>query len=63
MKEIVIESKRKLVIRNITVQYQLQDTENGNESPSIMVLTKEMIDDTTLPSAAILAKAGIGQGK
>lgn len=63
MKEIVIDSKRKLVIRNITVQYQLQDTENGNESPSIMVLTKEMIDDTTLPSAAILAKAGIGQGK
>lgn len=63
MKEIVIDSKRKLVIRNITVQYQLQDTENGNESPSIMVLTKEMIDDTVLPSAAILAKAGIAQGK
>lgn len=63
MKEIVIDSKRKLVIRNITVQYQLQDTENGNESPSIMVLTKEMIDDTVLPSTAILAKAGIKQGK
>ena len=63
MKEIVIDSKRKRVIRNITVQYQLQDTENGNESPSIMVLTKEMIDDTVLPSTAILAKIGIEQGK
>lgn len=63
MKEIVIDSKRKLIIRNITVQYQLQDTENGNESPSIIVLTKEMIDDTILPGAAILAKAGIEQGK
>lgn len=63
MKEIVIDSKRKLVIKNITVRYQLQDTENGNESPSIIILTKEMIDDTVLPSAAILAKAGIEPGK
>ena len=63
MKEIVIDNKRKLVIRNITVRYQLQDTENGNESPSIIALTKEMIDDTILPSTAILAEAGIEQGK
>lgn len=63
MKEIVIDSKRKLVIRSITVRYQLQDTENGNESPSIIVLTKEMIDDTILPSTAILAEVGIEQGK
>lgn len=63
MKEIVIDSKRKIVIRNISVQYQLQDSEKGNESPSVVIFTKEMIDDTVLPSAAILNKAGLSSTK